>query len=142
MVNGNGSQVTKTECPKGQKAVVVAKTVSFDSERIVSLSLAVREYVKVNGRGCPSGHLVHALGYTQSEVNHAVSINMIEKAKGKTGGCFPFGEVPETESAEPSVTAKAFDLILAISRGETVSADVARALWEEREALNAARRKA
>ena len=120
----------------------MAKTVSFDDKRIVSLSLAVADYVKANKRGCPSGHLIHALGFTQGEVNHAVDTRMIEKAKGKTGGCFPFGEVPETESAEPSVTAKAFDMILALSRGETIDANAARALWEEREALNAQRRKA
>lgn len=119
----------------------MAKTVSFDQARIVALSLAVREYVKVNGRGCPSGHLVHALGFTPSEVNHAVDINMIEKTKGKTGGCFPFGEVPESEGNEPSVTALAFDMILALSRGETIDRDAARELWERREALNAARRK-
>lgn len=120
----------------------MAKTVSFDSQRMVALSLAVRDYVTTQKRGCPSGHLIHALGYTQSEVNHAVETRMIEKAKGKTGGCFPFGEVPESEGNEPSVTAKAFDMILAISRGETVDRDAAFALWNERETLNAARRKA
>lgn len=119
----------------------MAKTVSFDSQRIVSLSLAVADYVKSNGRGCPSGHLIHALGFTAGEIAYAVDTRMIEKAKGKTGGCFPFGEVPESESAEPSVTAKAFDMILALSRGETIDASAARALWEERESMNATRRK-
>ena len=120
----------------------MAKTVSFDSQRIVNLSLAVREYVMSNGRGCPSGHLIHALGFTAGEIAHAVDTRMIEKAKGKTGGCFPFGEVPESEGTEPSVTAKAFDMILALSRGETIDPNAARALWDERESMNATRRKA
>lgn len=119
----------------------MAKTVSFDDARIVKLSLAVREYVGTHGRGCPSGHLVHALGFTPAEVNHAVEIRMIEKTKGKTGGCFPFGEVPESEGNEPSVTALAFDMILAISRGEIVDPSAAHSLWLKRENMNASRRK-
>lgn len=119
----------------------MAKVVSFDSQRIVSLSLAVADYVKSNGRGCPSGHLIHALGFTAGEIAHAVDTRMIEKAKGKTGGCFPFGEVPESEGTEPSTTALAFDMILALSRGETIDRDAARALWEKRESMNAQRRK-
>jgi hypothetical protein len=118
----------------------MAKT-TVNGERVVALSLAVREYVKVNGRGCPSGHIVHALGFTPGELAHAVETRMVEKTKGKTGGVFPFGEIPQTEDATPSVTSRAFDMILAISRGEPVSPSDARDLWDEREALNANRRK-
>lgn len=114
---------------------------TVNGDRVVALSLAVRNYVKENGRGCPSGHIIHALGFTQVELNHAVETRMIEKAKGKTGGCFPFGEVPESEGSEPSTTALAFDMILAFSRGETIDRDAARTLWEKRESMNANRRK-
>ena len=115
--------------------------VTVNGERVVALSLAVREYVKVNGRGCPSGHIIHALGFTPGELAHAVETRMVEKTKGKTGGVFPFGEIPVAEDSTPSVTSRAFDMILALSRGENISREDARNLWDEREALNAARRK-
>lgn len=114
---------------------------TVNGDRVVALSLAVREYVKANGRGCPSGHIVHALGFTPAELAYAVETRMVEKAKGKTGGVFPFGEIPQSEDSTPSVTARAFDMILAFSRGEDIDPSLARDLWDEREALNANRRK-
>lgn len=103
----------------------------------------VREYNEKNdGRGCPKGVMQYTGGFSAKTIKEAHESGALESGRGKEGGSWPAGfkPAPKTDDS-PSVTARAFEMILAVSRGETVSASDARALWEERETLNAARRK-
>lgn len=115
---------------------------AFLVEKANKLAGIVRANFETTGRGMPSGEAVHVHKFTPKDIERAVDMNLVEKRKGKEGGLFPFGAVPEKSGDDtPSVTSRAFDMILALSRGETIGPDAARALWEEREALNVKRRK-
>jgi len=95
-----------------------------------------------NNAGCPRGHMKFVGGFVDKLIDLAHESGALVNSRGKGGGSWPAGMKPDAKTDNtPSVTAKAFDMLLALSRGETVSASDARALWEEREALNAARRK-
>lgn len=115
----------------------------IDVAKVDALVQFVREYNDNNeGRGCPRGVMQHVGKFDPAVIRFAHDTGALESGRGKEGGSWPAGAkpLPKTDDA-PSVTARAFDMILALSRGETVDRDAARQLWEERESLNAQRRK-
>lgn len=114
-----------------------------DGAKVEALVAFVREYNASNeNAGCPRGVMQHVGKFDPAVIRYAHDVGVLEVRKGAGGGSWPAGMMPATKTDDaPSVTSKAFDMILALSRGETVSAEAARALWEEREALNAKRRK-
>jgi len=115
---------------------------AFLAEKAQRLAAVVRANFETTGRGMPSGEAVHVHKFTPKDIERACDMSLVEKRKGKEGGLFPFGMVPEKATDDsPSVTSRAFDMILALSRGETINPDDARSLWQEREALNVKRRK-
>lgn len=114
-----------------------------DVAKVDALVAFVRDYNDTNeGRGCPRGVMQYNGGFDPAVIRFAHETGVLESGRGKEGGSWPAGAkpLPKTDDA-PSVTARAFDMILALSRGEAVSRDAARQLWDEREALNASRRK-
>lgn len=114
-----------------------------DVAKVDALVEFVREYNTNNDNaGCARGVMQHVGKFDPAVIKFAHDCGKLEVRKGAGGGSWPAGFMPATKTDDaPSVTSKAFDMILAISRGETVSADAARQLWEERESLNAKRRK-
>lgn len=117
---------------------------NIDVEKVDALVAFVREYNTANdGEGCPRGVMQHVGKFNPAVIKFAHDTGVLEVRKGAGGGSWPAGEkpAPKTDGAE-SITSQAFDMILAFSRGHDVDRDLARNLWERREEMNAARRKA
>lgn len=113
-----------------------------DAVKVLALVEFVREYNGSNDNaGCPRGVMQHVGKFHPSVIEYAHDTGVLESKRGAGGGSWPSGNVPQSKTDDsPSVTARAFEMLLAISRGETVDRDAARSLWDEREALNASRR--
>lgn len=117
--------------------------VMIDMAKVDALVEFVREWNTVNNAGCPKGVMQHVGKYPANIIAFAHSAGRLETRKGRDGGSWPAGEMPAAkDDGAPSITAQAFDLLLAFSRGEQIDPKVARDLWDAREALNAQRRKA
>ena len=114
-----------------------------DVAKVDALVEFVREFnANNNNDGCPRGVMQHVGKFDPAVIKFAHDTGVLEVRKGAGGGSWPAGMKPAAKTDDaPSVTSKAFDLLLAFSRGENVSREDARALWEERESLNAKRRK-
>ncbi len=116
--------------------------VQIDVAQIDALVEFVRQYNTANNSGCPRGVMQHVGKYNASLIKFAHDTGVLETRKGRDGGSWPAGSMPapKTEGGD-SVTSQAFDMILAFSRGHDVDRELARDLWERREAMNANRRK-
>ena len=110
---------------------------------INTLVAFVRNYNEQNaGRGCPKPVMQYVGGFSVKTIKDAHDAGELVSGRGKEGGSWPAGAKPAPKTdATPSVTARAFEMILAFSKGEAVDRDAARDLWDERETLNAGRRK-
>ena len=70
----------------------------------------VRRYVSEKGTGCPL-FMLRAQGFSAAEVEKASprtednpgGESAIQSIRGRSGGAFPFGEVPESVSGAPSL---------------------------------------
>ena len=114
----------------------------IDVAQIDSLIAFVERYNEENESGCPRGVMQHVGKFNASLIKFAHDTGVLETRKGRDGGSWPAGKMPAPKSdGGDSVTSLAFDMILAVSRGESIDRNAARDLWERRELMNANRRK-
>lgn len=118
----------------------------FLTEKAQKLAARVTQLFMEGGSvaGVASGVMIHAEKFTPKDVERALQLGLVTQRKGKGGGLFPAGSMPAPKERQDSCTAKAFQLLLDISRNDTISDDIrgqCRALYDERETLNANRRK-
>lgn len=81
----------------------------------------VRQFVQEHGRGCPKGVLLYGQGakFSNKDVQRAMPKSddnengegAIEGAKGRDGGFWPFGEVPESSGPDASLVSELADAI-------------------------------
>lgn len=117
--------------------------VMIDMAQVDALVEFVKGYNADHNSGCPRGVMQHVGKYAANIIKFAHDSGRLETRKGRDGGSWPAGQMPAPkDDGTPSITAQAFDIILAFSRGEAVDPTVCRDLWDAREALNAQRRKA
>ena len=84
----------------------------------------VRRYVAEKGTGCPL-FMLRAHGFSSAEVEKASprtednpgGESAIQSVRGRSGGAFPYGEVPETLSGAPSLKHDLAELLEAALSG-------------------------
>ena len=120
----------------------MANKATVDVSKLDSLVSFVRSHNESTGEGCARGIMQYVGGFDPNVIAYAHDCGKLESRKGKGGGSWPAGFMPApVTDNEPSTTQKAFDMLLAYSRGEHIDPQDARNIWNEREALNQKRRK-
>lgn len=89
-------------------------------------------FVNEHNRGMETFRL-QALGFTKSDIAEAVEKNILESRRGRTGGIYPFGMVPEVETAE-TLKSRMADALRIIASGEKLDIAVAISIIEDYDA--------
>lgn len=62
--------------------------------RFAGIAALVRQTVETTGRGCETFRL-QAAGYSKAFIQEACEAKVLESRRGRTGGIYLFGQVPE-----------------------------------------------
>lgn len=99
------------------------------SPRSQEIVAVVRAHNAQYGQGCPLFVLRGKYDFTAKEIERASARtennphgeNAVQPVRGKTGGFWPFGEVPPSHAADPSLKAEMAAFLRRICNGETPS---------------------
>lgn len=92
----------------------------------------VREHVASTGRGCETFRL-QALGYSKADITDACTAKVIESRRGRTGGLYVYGQVPEAVETS-TLKGEAFAVLKALLAGEKADKATLRDLCERYDA--------
>ena len=102
------------------------------NDTFTNLLSVVADFVNTHKRGMETFRL-QALGFNKAILADAIDAKVIESRRGRTGGIYPFGQVPEVAITE-TLKSKMADALRIVASGETLDSDYAAMLIAEYEA--------
>lgn len=81
-------------------------------EKHANILAIVKAHVEQYGRGCETFRL-QALGHNKAAIQEAIDDKVIEARKGRTGGLYPYGMVPEAV-VKSTLKGEAFAILRAL----------------------------
>jgi hypothetical protein len=88
-----------------------------------NLLSTVKEHVETFNRGMETFRL-QAQGFSKSDIQDAIDAKVLESRRGRTGGIYPYGMVPEAEKVN-TLKSQMADFIRNFIAGETPDMDTA-----------------
>lgn len=92
---------------------------SDNNSKIRKMVEVVAAFVNENGRGMETFRL-QAMGYSKSDIQDAIDANALESRRGRTGGIYIAGQVPEKQEVS-TLKGEAFAVLRAILSGYDVT---------------------
>lgn len=83
----------------------------------------VADFVNEHGRGMETFRL-QAMGFSKADIADAVEKKILESRRGRTGGIYPYGMVPEVEKVE-TLKSQMADALRIIADGGILDTEVA-----------------
>jgi len=96
------------------------KMANDTSSNLLSVVLA---FVEEHKRGMETFRL-QAIGFSKADIANAIDAKVLESRRGRTGGIYPFGLVPEAEKVE-TLKSQMADALRIIADGGILDSDVA-----------------
>lgn len=90
------------------------------SSNLLSVVLA---FVEEHKRGMETFRL-QAMGFSKADIANAIDEKVLESRRGRTGGIYPFGMVPEAEKVE-TLKSQMADALRIIANGGILDTEVA-----------------
>lgn len=88
-----------------------------------NLLSVVADFVNTHGRGMETFRL-QSLGFSKADIANAIDAKVLESRRGRTGGIYPFGMVPEVEKVE-TLKSQMADALRIIAGGGILDTEVA-----------------
>lgn len=102
------------------------------TSKMKSLVNLVTAFVNEHQRGMETFRL-QAAGYSKSDINDAIEAKVLESRRGRTGGIYPYGQVPESVPVS-TLKGEAMAVLRQLAEDGTFDADTVNDLLERYEA--------